>query len=144
MNLHALLDTIAWAEIGVPLLARSDNGYNVLVGGKLFSSYADHPRILVDLPRLGIKSSAAGRYQLLGRYFDFYKKILKLADFSPPAQDRIAIQQIKECLVTEQTDIAIAIPRLSRIWASFPGNNYGQHQHSLDELVAVYEARNAR
>ncbi|SAL65562.1 glycoside hydrolase family protein [Caballeronia choica] len=74
----------------------SDDGYNVIVGGALFIGYADHPRRLVQLPRLGIASTAAGRYQLLARYFDAYKKQLGLHDFSPMSQDRIAIQQIRE------------------------------------------------
>ncbi|CAM4377987.1 Endolysin [Comamonas aquatilis] len=73
-----------------------DRGYDVLVGGGQFSGYADHPRQLIDLPRLKIKSTAAGRYQLLSRYFDAYKRLLGLKDFSPLSQDLIAIQQIRE------------------------------------------------
>ena len=58
--------------------------------------YADHPRVLVDLPKLKIQSTAAGRYQLLRRYYDAYKKTLGLKDFSPLSQDLIALQQIRE------------------------------------------------
>ena len=39
-------------------------GYDVIVGGELFTDYSDHPRKLVTLnPKL--KSTGAGRYQLL-------------------------------------------------------------------------------
>ena len=62
INLKAFLDMLAWSE-GTSTVAGSDNGYNVIVGGSLFKGYADHPRKLVDIPRLGIKSTAAGRYQ---------------------------------------------------------------------------------
>jgi muramidase (phage lysozyme) len=102
-NLKAFLDMIAVSEIGEGLLAASDNGYNVIVGSTikkpmLFTSYDDHPRKLIELKIKDkvIKSTAAGRYQLLARYFDAYKKSLSLRDFSPPSQDAIAIQQIRE------------------------------------------------
>ena len=40
-----------------------------LVGGELFTDYSDHPRKLVTLnPKL--KSTGAGRYQLLSRWWD--------------------------------------------------------------------------
>jgi muramidase (phage lysozyme) len=119
----------------------SDDGYNVIVGGALFTGYADHPRRLVQLPRLGIASTAAGRYQLLARYFDAYKKQLGLRDFSPISQDKIAIQQIRERRALD--DIAAgriesAIAKCSNIWASLPGNSYGQFQHKIGTLRAAY------
>jgi len=102
-NVKAFLDMIAVSELGERLLAVSDNGYNVIVGSTpsrpiLFESYADHPRRAVTL-RIGeknVRSTAAGRYQLLARYFDAYKRQLGLKDFSPAAQDAIAVQQIRE------------------------------------------------
>lgn len=69
----------------------SDNGYNVIVGGKLFFNYDDHPRVLVDLPNLDIHSTAAGRYQILEHNFDAYKAILNLPDFGADSQDAIAL-----------------------------------------------------
>ena len=55
---------------------------NVIVGGELFTDYSDHPRKLVTLnPKL--KSTGAGRYQLLSRWWDAYRKQLGLKDFSP-------------------------------------------------------------
>ena len=77
-NLAAFLDMIAVSEIGPKLLSKSDDGYNVVVGGTLFEDYSQHPSILVPLPKLGISSTAAGRYQLLRRYFVAYKKQLNL------------------------------------------------------------------
>ena len=44
-----------------------NHGYDVIVGGELFTDYSDHPRKLVTLnPKL--KSTGAGRYQLLSRW----------------------------------------------------------------------------
>lgn len=136
-NLQAFLDMLAWSE-GTSRIKGSDNGYNVVVGGTLFTGYADHPRKMINLPNLGIKSTAAGRYQLLSRYYDAYKKQLGLNDFSPSSQDAVAIQQIKERRALpdiESGDIKAAITKCSNIWASLPGAGYGQHEHKVDDLV---------
>ena len=71
-----------------------NHGYDVIVGGELFTDYSDHPRKLVTLnPKL---KSYAGRYQLLSCWWDAYRKQLGLKDFSPKSQDAVALQQIKE------------------------------------------------
>lgn len=144
-NLVAFLDTLAYSEgTDKPGQPTKDRGYDVLVGGGLFTGYADHPRKLIDLPRLGIKSTAAGRYQILARYFDVYKAQLKLPDFSPRSQDLIAIQLIRECKALDDIDagrIADALGKCKSRWASLPGANYGQHEHKLDTLIAVFKRR---
>jgi len=137
-NRRAFLDMIAVSE---GTAGRGDNGYNVLVGGGLFDSYADHPRKLVFINNT-LKSTAAGRYQLLARYFDHYKKLLGLKDFSPAAQDAIALQQIKECGALEDVDAGRfeeAVRKCRRIWASFPGAGYGQHENKIERLLAAYK-----
>ena len=147
LNLTAFLDMLAQSEIGTQLLDVSDNGYNVIVGSTserpdLFHSYADHPRKLVDLGA-GLKSTAAGRYQILERYFDSYKALLKLPDFSPASQDAIATQMIKErkaLPLIESGNIADAIHLCSGIWASLPGNSYGQHENTEASLIANYKS----
>lgn len=141
INLKAFLDMLAWSE-GTSTVAGSDNGYNVIVGGSLFKGYADHPRKLVDIPRLGIKSTAAGRYQILSKYWDAYKKQLGLKDFSPSSQDAVAVQQIKEqgaLQLIVDGKISQAISKCSNIWASLPGAGYGQHEHKISDLLAKYK-----
>lgn len=148
-NLQAFLDTIAWSE-GTSIIKSSDNGYNVIVGGKLFNTmsgdgktvidYRNHPHQLIHINQ-ELSSTAAGRYQLLAKYYDFYRKLLKLNDFSPASQDAIAIQQIKECKAIANIragNFALAIKKCSRIWASFPGANYNQHEHKMEDLQAIY------
>jgi muramidase (phage lysozyme) len=142
-NRKAFLDMIAVSE-GTSTIKRSDNGYNVLVGGALFSDYSDHPRVKVWIANLRIYSTAAGRYQLLSRYYDAYKKQLKLHDFSPASQDAIALQQIRErgaLKLIDNGNIEDAIKRVRNIWASLPGAGYGQHEHKIEHLLAAY--RNA-
>lgn len=143
-NLRKFLSTIAHSEgTDNGRQPTNDHGYDVLVGGGLFTSYADHPRIIVDLPKLRIKSTAAGRYQILVRYFDAYKKQLKLKDFSPASQDAIAVKMIKECDAIkdiEEGRISEAIHKCRSRWASLPGANYGQHEHKLETLLKVFES----
>jgi muramidase (phage lysozyme) len=137
-NRKAFLDMIAFSE-GTAYLG--DNGYNVLVGGGLFDGYADHPRRLITLNSKGLKSTAAGRYQLLSRYFDHYKALLHLADFGPDSQDKIAIQQVRECRALDDVDagrLEMAIKKCRNIWASFPGAGYGQHEQKLADLGNAY------
>lgn len=92
----AFLDMVAWSEgTDNGRQPTRNHGYDVIVGGELFTDYSDHPRKLVTLnPKL--KSTAAGRYQLLSRWWDAYRKQLGLKDFSPKSQDAVALQQIKE------------------------------------------------
>jgi muramidase (phage lysozyme) len=140
-NRSAFLDMLAWSE-GTSTIPESDNGYNVLVGSTpedplLFHSYADHPRIYNP----EYNSTAAGRYQLLEKYYDAYKEMLGLPDFSPASQDRIALRQISERQALADIDaghIGVAIFKCGAIWASLPGSPYGQHQNNLDDLVAAY------
>lgn len=137
-NRRAFLSMIAVSE---GTAGKGDNGYNVLVGGALFSSYADHPRIVVRLSSR-LKSTAAGRYQILARYFDAYRHLLKLPDFSPTSQDAIALQMIQEQHALTDVDagkIPEAIIKCKNIWASFPGAGYGQHEQAMSKLLAAYQ-----
>ena len=142
-NVTAFLDMLAWAEgTDNGRQPTRDRGYDVIVGGQLFRGYADHPRVLVDLPKLRIQSTAAGRYQLLRRYFDAYRKTLGLRDFSPLSQDLIALQQIRErraLPLIQAGRIAEAIHAVRNIWASLPGAGYGQHEQKLERLLAIYQ-----
>lgn len=144
-NVRAFLDMIALSELGAALLKASEDGYNVVVGATaahpiLFHSYADHPRKLVDLGG-GLRSTAAGRYQILAKYYDAYKKQLGLKDFGPIAQDTIALQMIKEQHALPSIlagDFARAVHLCANIWASLPGAGYGQNEHSLKTLQAYF------
>ena len=137
-NLKAFLDMIAVSE---GTAGKGNDGYNVVVGGSLFNSYDDHPRKLVWI-RPGLASTAAGRYQLLKRYYDAYKKQLDLPNFSPLSQDLIAIQQIRERGALQDIEkgyINIAIDKVKNIWASIPGAGYGQHENKIDKLITAYK-----
>ena len=140
-NLSAFLDMLAVSEGTSNSPTTRDDGYDQIVGRTVFHSYATHPNILVRLPKLGISSTAAGRYQLLARYWVAYKSRLHLSDFSPRSQDLIAIQQIRERHALPDIEagrLDDAIAKVSNIWASLPGANYGQHTNDIDRLRTAY------
>ena len=95
-NRKAFLDMLAWSEgIDNGRQKTRNHGYDVIVGGELFTDYSDHPRKLVTLnPKL--KSTGAGRYQLLSPLVGCLPQAVYLKDFSPKSQDAVALQQIKE------------------------------------------------
>ena len=66
---------LAWSEGTDNRRQKTRNhGYDVIVGGG-YLLVLDHPRKLVTLnPKL--KSTGAGRYQLLSRWWDAYRKQL--------------------------------------------------------------------
>lgn len=149
-KLKAALDTIAWSEgTSTSPITRND-GFDVIVSGidgpEIFDVYVDHPfafgrppKIVRLVPRL--ESTASGRYQVLLRFWQAYKEMLHLPDFSPASQDAVAIQQIKErggLTLIESGDIEGAVKACSNIWASLPGSPYGQPTHPMDEVLAKY------
>lgn len=140
-NRCAFLDMLAKSE-GTSTVEGSDDGYNVLVGGTLFDGYDDHPNVLVRLNDK-LSSTAAGRYQILHRYWAIYKDQLELKDFSPESQDRVALQQIKErgaLGAIDNGNFGDAVALCRNIWASLPGAGYGQRENSLTALEAAYVA----
>ena len=117
-----------------------NHGYDVIVGGELFTDYSDHPRKLVTLnPKL--KSTGAGRY----RFFPVGG--MPTASAWPERllsekSDAVALQQIKErgaLPMIDRGDIRQAIDRCSNIWASLPGAGYGQFEHKADSLIAKFK-----
>lgn len=151
-NIPIMLDLIAYSE-GTSTIADTHNdGYDVIVTGvdgpEIFTDYSNHPFangrpakvIRTGPPQL--LSTASGRYQLLYRYWPVYKQQLGLPDFSPLSQDKVAIQQIRErgaLSHVETGDIEGAIELCSNIWASMPGNNYGQGGRSMSALLQKWE-----
>ena len=145
----AFLDLIGWSEGTSTSPVTVNQGYDVIVTGingpSVFTNYAMHPfelggGITVREHPLLI-SSAAGRYQLLARYWRVYKVQLSLPDFSPQSQDAVALQQIKErggLLLLDAGNVESAIEKCSNIWASFPNSPYGQPTRSMNDLLSKY------
>ncbi|MEI7186968.1 glycoside hydrolase family 104 protein [Dickeya dianthicola] len=150
-NLIAFLDMLAFSEGTATHPLTRNRGYDVIVTGidgkpEIFTDYRDHPfshgRPGKIFNKQGQRSTAAGRYQQLYRYWPAYKTQLALPDFGPDSQDALAIQLIREQRALDdimQGRLTSAIPRCNNIWASLPGAGYGQREHDAERLVAVYQ-----
>lgn len=143
-NTTAFLGMIAKSEGTYDI---GECGYNVVVGSTikqpiLFKNYGDHPRMRVVVRKDNLKtpqdeelvSTAAGRYQILTRYFDAYRDKLGLRDFGPISQDAIAVQMIREQKALDDVimgHVELAVVKCSNIWASLPGAGYDQHENAM-------------
>ena len=137
-NIAAFLRVIRAGES-----SQDDSAYTVMYGGDHFDPVAtkwQHPNKL-NTAR-GLKSTAAGAYQFLFRFWTPIAKQYGLEDFSPPNQDIAALALIRECKaidVIKEGLLHEAIRRTRSRWASLPGAGYGQPEKSLAHAQAVFE-----
>ena len=117
-----------------------NHGYDVIVGGELFTDYSDHLRKRHAKPKTQInrRRTLPASFPLVGclRSSLAWKTSLR-------SQDAVALQQIKErgaLPMIDRGDIRQAIDRCSNIWASLPGAGYGQFEHKADSLIAKFKA----
>jgi lysozyme len=144
-QLKAFRDVIAYSEgTDKPSVQLSHNhGYDVIVGGSLFTDYSHHPRKLVKLPRYNISSTAAGRYQFIWPTWKALAQRLHLQDFSPVSQDAGCDELLRECgaaPMLDQGKFDDACYRANKIWASLPGSPYGQRTEKIATLRAIFRA----
>ncbi len=117
------------------------NGYRRMYGGRLFDSFADHPRVKITAGNW--TSTAAGAYQFLSRTWDECRAALKLGDFSPANQDLAAVYLIRRrgALVDVIAGrFETAIRKCNKEWASLPESPYGQPTLSMGRALDVLAA----
>ena len=149
-NLDAFLDMLAVSEGTSTSPATRDRGYDVIVTGsdrkpEVFTDYSVHPFARGRRPKQintrGLYSTASGRYQFMLKHWAHYRDLLKLPDFGLAAQDRWAIQLIRErgaLPLIEAGHFDAAVARVRNLWASLPGAGYGQPEHRIERLRAAY------
>jgi muramidase (phage lysozyme) len=138
VNVRAFMDTIAFAE-------GTKENYNYIFTFVTFKSYADHPRKKICSG--GLCSTAAGRYQFLTKTWDALAGDLALTDFTPPSQEKAAVELIRRAGAytaaansSKYANFTKAMSKINTIWASLPGSPYGQPTHSIATLWTVYKA----
>jgi muramidase (phage lysozyme) len=152
-ELQAFLDLIAASEGTSSSPITRNDGYDIIVTGydgrHRFEDYSIHP---FSLGREPIKlrdnlnpprSTASGRYQIILPTWRHLAKTYSLGTFSPQNQDIAALYLLEECHASglvQCGEITDAISRSSLVWASFPGNVYGQPTHPIDFLLLTYKA----
>lgn len=156
LNVTAFMDTLASRilEGTASSPITQHDGYDVIVSGingrNVFTDFSDHPfangRAPIVVNSRGLESTAAGRYQFLRKDWAHYRAMLRLPDFGPLSQDKWCIQLMRErraIALLQQGDIRAAVKACANIWASLPGDVYGQqtssHRTTMDEVVAVYK-----
>ena len=140
-NQRAFLDMLAWSEELITdvrnqkswLWRHCRRGYLLIFTWSPSQTCHAKPKL----------KSTAGRYQLLSRWWDAYRKQFGLKDFSPKSCGRCGIAaKIKErgaLPAIIRGDIRQAIDRCSNIQLSLPGAGYGQFEHKADSLIAKFK-----
>lgn len=149
LKIWTFLDLIAYSEGTSRSPITRDRGYDVIVssveGPSIFSGYEQHPftnrkpLVIRRVPLL--LSTASGRYQINLPTWRRLRASLCLPDFSPESQDLAALELLRETkanVLLLAGDVKGAIQAVSHIWASFPGNNYGQGGLSRDAELAEF------
>lgn len=154
-NLQAWADMLGVSEGTSTNPLTQCGGYDVIVNGvdekghiayEIFTDFSQHPFSNHRPPKVinshGLESDAAGKFQLMARYWSPYCVQLRLPDFGPVSQIKIMVQQVKECHALDDIltgHLQIAIGKCVSRWASLPGASYGQHENSLASLEDAYE-----
>jgi len=124
---RAMLDTISDGE-GTSKYEKG--GYNTLFGGAQVEDLTKHPKTSVLYNRGRDSSNAFGRYQIIGKTYDW----LKGESMHPEEQDKMAVkllqyrlkvktpEAVEEFLKTNKMSQHTST-MLSREWASFPGDD---------------------
>ena len=139
-NLKAFLDMVAYAE-------GTGDAYNMYYHGALIeNNCVDHPR----KSHTGLfTSQAAGRYQILPKYWDKLAGRLGLSDFSAENQDRAAVEFIREKGMIGVIDsirigggpdenFTAAVTAMGAVWMSLPGSPIKQTPRSKAEVWNAY------
>ena len=140
----AFLDMLAWSE-------GTDNGRQkterIMVmtrhcRRRAIFSYSDHPLGTITLnPKL--KSTGAGRYQLLSRWWDACRKQLGLKDFSPKVRTLWHCSRLRSVALYLWLIVVISV-RQSAV-AAISGLHcralvmVGQFEHKADSLIAKFK-----
>jgi len=125
-----------------------ENGYRTLFGGRLFDSFADHPRVRFYEQYDGqfIKNgkldytTAAGAYQATETTWDAFvadevKAGRPKPDFSPESQDLFATWLIAKNNALNDVEagrLDAALHKCSGTWASFPYSTSGQPKRTFE------------
>jgi muramidase (phage lysozyme) len=162
-TLKNFLSLVAFSEGTSTEAATKNDGYDVIVTGEdelgglvheeVFTDYSDHPFANGRPPMIiregppALKSTASGRYQVILPTWLAYKKRLALADFSPASQDAVGAQLVADhhaVVPLMDGDVKTAITLCNGIWASMPGNVYGQGGKSMAALLRQWGLINSQ
>lgn len=152
-NVTAFLYMLQSTEHVYPQQINSNAIYSTFYGGSRFTDFSDHPvntgeKVGVRLSdarckasgfKPGCVSTAAGAYQFIKPTWDRIRAISpRLPDFSPASQDAAAVRlldQIGALALIESGDIAAAVAKSSKTWASLPGSKAQQNPRQMAFVI---------
>jgi len=152
-NVKAFLYMIQSSEHVYPRDVVSGAAYSTFYGGSRFYDLSDHPvntgeKKGVRLPDAmckasgfspGCVSTGAGAYGFIKPTWDRIRAISpRLPDFSPASQDEAAVRlldQIGALRLIEAGDIAAAVAKSSKTWASLPGSKAQQNPRQIAFVI---------
>ncbi len=143
--MQAFLWMIRCCEHLYPQNVDNDACYGIFYGGQTFTDFSDHPVItgachpvpLADATcraaglNPGCVSTGAGAYQIIKPTWTAIRSQgTYLSDFSPASQDAAAVRLLAQCGASpliQAGNIAGAVAKASKVWASLPGATTQQH-----------------
>lgn len=135
-NQAAFLAMIRRAETGTD----GPDAYRMFFGGTYFDTFEGHPNVIHTAN--GIRSTAAGAYQIRYATWTDIRRALGPIDFSPESQDAAAVWLIQRRGALEDVRAGrfdVAVGKLGQEWASLPSSQYGQHTWSFDDVLAWFK-----
>ncbi len=141
-RMAAFLATIRWAETGIS----EYSSYRKLVFDGTFNDFSTHPKIkqCARVSGRNVCSTAAGAYQMLDISWNDLQPDLGLKDFSPPSQDKMAIEYIRRNKAiddVESGNVEMAFCKVGKVWASLICNDYNQNPKTIEELTKYYNTQ---
>ena len=137
----AFLDMLAWSEGTDNGRQKTRNhGYDVIVGGELFTDYSDHPRKLVTCGKTQINRRRTLPASF--RWWDAYRKQLGLKGLLSKVRTLWHCSRLRSVALYLWLIVVISVENVDRcnnIWASLPGAGYGQFEHKADSLIAKFK-----
>ncbi|WP_242449022.1 glycoside hydrolase [Burkholderia metallica] len=141
-NRVAFLDVVAVNEIGQLMLARSDDGYDLLASStpsrlRFFKRHGEDYAGFPDPDDPSFPAPRAGRYRISGNGWAAYQSASGARDFGPIAQDQFALEQMRVCGALTLIDagrFAEALACASVTWPSLSGTNADRDA----QLLATY------
>lgn len=141
-QMAAFLATIRWAETGTS----GYESYRKLVFNGTFNDFSTHPKVrqCARVSGRNVCSTAAGAYQMLDISWNDLQPDLGLKDFSPPSQDKMAIEYIRRNKAVDDVksgNVEMAFCKVGKVWASLICNDYNQNAKSIEELTKYYNSQ---
>lgn len=118
-NVKSLLNLISFTE------GTEKHGYNTLVGGGKIDDLSKHPNV-VGLETKDGKSTAFGRYQIVGKTWRGLQRKYGFTDINPESQDAAAVALIAQRGALGDVlrgDYKKAVAKLGNEWVSLPGSS---------------------